>query len=85
MFGALKNLKDMASMQKQAQEIQKQLAKEEIVTEKGDIRIVMRGDQQVIEVTIDGEDRRDIKDAMNESIKNVQRLLATKFMQMTKS
>ncbi|KXK07533.1 MAG: Nucleoid-associated protein YbaB [Microgenomates bacterium OLB22] len=83
MLGALKNLKDMAAMQKQAQEIQKQLAKEEIVTEKGDIRIVMRGDQQVIEVTIDGEDRRDIKDAMNESIKNVQRLLASKFMQMT--
>lgn len=83
MFNPLKNLSDIASLQKQAKEMQSALQKEEVIIEMKGVRIVLSGDQQIREVVIDGVLENRVAQAINEGIKKTQKLAASKLMQMT--
>lgn len=80
MFNPLKGLGDLAKLQK----VQKALQNEELVIEKNGIKIVMRGDQQIREVEIDGVVENRITEAINEAVKQTQEHAAKKLLEMSK-
>lgn len=83
MFNPLGGLGDLQKLQQQAQQMQQALQKEEITVEKNGVKIIMRGDQQIIEVSVDGIVENRIADAINESVKKTQELAAQKLIEIS--
>ncbi|PIS42248.1 MAG: nucleoid-associated protein, YbaB/EbfC family [Candidatus Kerfeldbacteria bacterium CG08_land_8_20_14_0_20_40_16] len=86
MFNKLKQIKDLRD---QAKELQGQLGQETVSTssEEGKINLVMDGNQQVVGLEIDPQLlnieqketlERGLKEAYNEAVKKVQRIIAQK-------
>ncbi len=85
MFNPLKGLGDLQQMQQQAQKMQQALQQEEVVVEKNGIRVVLRGDQQVKEIAVDGVLENRIADIINEAIKKTQELAAKKLIEISQN
>lgn len=83
MINPFKGLGDITRMQQQARQMQQALQQEEVVVEHDGVRVVLRGDQQVREVSIDGVLENRIADAINEAVKKTQELAARKFLEMS--
>ncbi|QQG43955.1 MAG: YbaB/EbfC family nucleoid-associated protein [Candidatus Roizmanbacteria bacterium] len=83
MFNPLSGLGDLKKLQEQAQAMQKALQKEEVTIEKNGIKIVMRGDQQIISVEIDGIIENRVADAINDAVKKTQELAAKKLLEIS--
>jgi len=84
MFNKLKQLKDLRS---QAKEMQNVLGQEIITTEKGGIKITMNGNLEVISIAINEDLAKDsleglLVDAINETIKKAQKVMAQKLQAM---
>ncbi|MBT4277917.1 YbaB/EbfC family nucleoid-associated protein [Candidatus Falkowbacteria bacterium] len=82
MFDKLKQLREM---QKQAKEVQKTLADEIITVQKGELEIKINGNMEIQSINIASmeskEDlERDIKEGMNNAIKEAQQVMAKKMM-----
>ncbi|OGK21821.1 hypothetical protein A3C23_00535 [Candidatus Roizmanbacteria bacterium RIFCSPHIGHO2_02_FULL_37_13b] len=82
MFNPFKGLGDLHSMQQQAQKMQQALQQEEVIVEKNGIRVVLRGDQQVKEIMVDGVLENRISDVINEAVRKTQELAARKLLEM---
>ncbi len=54
MFDQFKQLGDLAKMQKQARDLQKQLAKEELTLENG-VKVVVSGQPRIRSLSFEGE------------------------------
>lgn len=74
----------MNQMRKQAMEIQKALSGMEFTGRDGNVEVVMNGNQEVLEVRIDGETNEQAKRAINNVIKQSQQAAAGKLAEMTK-
>lgn len=85
MFNPLKGLGDMQKLQQQARSMQSALQQEEVVVEKNGITVVLRGDQQVKEITVDGVLENRIAEAINEAIRKTQELAARKLIEISQS
>lgn len=85
MFNPLKGLGDLNQMRQQAQQMQKALALEEVIVEENGIRVVVRGDQQVKEVEIDGVLENRVAEAINNAIKKTQELAAKKLIEISQN
>lgn len=85
MFNPLKGLSDLNSMRQQAQQMQQALKQERVEVVKEGVRVVLRGDQAVEEVEIDGVMENRIADAINEAIKKTQELAARKLIEISQS
>jgi len=87
MFDSLKKLGDLNQMRQQAQQIQQQLSQEkvEIVksTAKGMLKIVLSGDQKVLEVSFDGVRDYELEKALSEVIYKSQMVAASKLQQLS--
>lgn len=83
MFNPLKGLGDLRQMQQKAKLMQDALKKEEVVVEKNGVRVVLRGDQQVREINVDGVLENRISDVINEAVKKTQELAARKLLEMS--
>lgn len=87
MFDGLKQLGDMNQMRQQAQKIQQQLAGErvEVVkqTAKGLLKIILTGDQKVLEVSLDGIRDYELEAALGEALYKSQMVAAGKLQQLT--
>jgi DNA-binding protein YbaB len=87
MFDGLKQLGDLNQMRQQAQQIQQQLAAErvEVVkqTAKGSLKIVLTGDQKVLEVSWDGVRDYELESALGEALYKSQMVAASKLQQLT--
>ena len=87
MFDGLKQLGDLNQMRQQAQKIQQQLAQErvEIIkqTAKGQLKIVLTGDQKVLEVSFDGVRDYELEAALGEALYKSQMVAAGKLQQLT--
>lgn len=81
-FDKFKQLGELNKMRQQAKKLQTELEKEEEVYESGGIKVKVNGAQQVTYLELDGEERSDIKDAINKAMKNVQKKAAKKMMEM---
>jgi DNA-binding protein YbaB len=85
MFNPLKGLGDLNQMRQQAQQMQKALAQEEVIVEENGVRVVVRGDQQVKEVEIDGVLENRVAETINNAIKKTQELAAKKLMEISQN
>lgn len=83
MANPFKALGDMNQLRKQAKQMQQELAAEQIVIEEGDIRVVITGDQRVVELSVQGISSPDVIDVLNRSIKKSQEMAAKKLQEMT--
>jgi len=78
MFNPLKGLGDIHKLQK----IQQQLKSQKVTVEKDGITVVMRGDQKIEEILVDGESVDRIVDAINEAVRKTQEEAAKSLMSM---
>ena len=72
-FGALG---DLQKLQQQAQKMQAALQQEEVVIEKNGVKVVIRGDQIIESIEVDGIVENRIAEAVNEAVKKTQELAA---------
>lgn len=69
-------------MRQQAMKLQKELEKIKETAEKGGMKVVVKGDQTIDYIVIDGEERRELVDLINEALKKVQKESAKKMLEM---
>lgn len=79
----LDKLKQLKQMRDQAMQIQKQLAAEEIVVERGDVKIVISGDQKIKELAVSGVSSDEVVNVLNDAIKQSQQMAAKKLQEMS--
>ncbi|OGV92791.1 hypothetical protein A3B57_02145 [Microgenomates group bacterium RIFCSPLOWO2_01_FULL_47_10] len=82
-FNPLKGLGDLKKLRDQAQQIQKQLALEEVIVEEGDVRVVITGDQKIKEFSVQGITSEQAIAVINKAIKKSQELAAKKLQMMS--
>lgn len=76
-------LGDLNKLRQQAKKMQQDLAAEQIVVEEGDIRVVISGDQKIIQFSVQGITSQDAINVLNKAIKKSQELAAKKLQEMT--
>lgn len=84
MFNKLKQLKDLRD---QAKTMQSMLAQESVTIERSGITLIMNGNLEVVSITIKEvlekeKMAREMKELVNDAIKKIQRIMATKMQQM---
>ena len=67
------NPKEIYKLKKAQSQMQKQLEKIFAVVENRDIKVVVRGDRKIESIELDGEVRKDLKNAINSALKQVQK------------
>lgn len=82
MFDKFKQLGQLNKMRQQAMKLQKELEQIKEMAEKGGIKVVVKGDQTIDYIFMDGEERRDLVDLINEALKKVQKESAKKMLEM---
>ena len=85
MFNPFKALGDVNAMRKQAMQIQAVLEQEEFEVIRGNVRILISGNQNVKVVEIDGVANVDVQSALNEAIKKSQQAAAMKLAEISKN
>jgi len=83
MFNPLGGLGDLQKLQQQAQKMQQSLQQEQVVVEKNGVKVVLRGDQAIESIEVDGIVENRIADAINEAIKKTQELAARKLIEIS--
>lgn len=83
MINPLGGLGDLQKLQQQAQQMQAALQLEQVIVEKNGVRVVVRGDQVINEIEIDGVIENRLADAINEAIKKTQELAAKKLIEIS--
>lgn len=83
MINPFKSLGDMKKMRDQAMAIQKQLSQEKIVLDEDGVRIVISGDQKILEFFVNGIKNDLVKDKLNKAIKTSQEVAAKKLASMS--
>ncbi|OGY11596.1 MAG: hypothetical protein A3F61_01725 [Candidatus Blackburnbacteria bacterium RIFCSPHIGHO2_12_FULL_41_13b] len=82
MFQKMQQAKQLWDLRNKAMAMQKALAQEFVTIEKNGIKVVMSGDQKVQKIEIDGAENRNISEAVNEAIKESQKIAAKKIQEM---
>jgi hypothetical protein len=83
MANMFSKLGDLNQLRKQAQQLQQDLAGEEIVVEEGDVRVVITGDQKIKQFSVQGITSQQAIDVINKAIKKSQEIAAKKLQSMT--
>lgn len=83
MQNPLKSLGDLNKLRQQAKQMQDDLAKEEIRVEKGDIVVIISGDQKIRHFSVQGVTSEDAVEVLNDAIKKSQEVAAKKLQSMT--
>lgn len=82
MFDKFNQIKDLAKMQRQAKELQKELEKIVRTDEKNGWTVSVTGDQKIRYIKHGEEDMKDLSDLINNAMKDVQKESAKKMMEM---
>ncbi|HBY09653.1 hypothetical protein A2473_02380 [candidate division WWE3 bacterium RIFOXYC2_FULL_42_13] len=64
-------LKDLNKLRKAQSDIKKQMENIFVTSEKGRLRIVIRGDKRIEKLEIDGEDDKALRELLNDAFKDV--------------
>lgn len=83
MINPFKSLGDLNQMRKQAMDIQRQLSEERIEIDENGVRVIISGDQKILEFSVDGIENDLVKDKLNKAIKQSQEVAAKKLSSMT--
>lgn len=71
-------VRELNKLRKQAAQLKREMERITIEVVEGKVKIMMRGDQQVERIEIDGEERGDLKKAFNKAVKASQKKVAQK-------
>jgi DNA-binding protein YbaB len=82
MFDKFKQAGNLIKMRSEAQKLQKELETITKTVEKNGWIVSVSGDQKIRYIKKDGEDQKDLQDAINEAMKEVQKDAAKKMMEM---
>ena len=82
MFEKFQQLKKLKQLRDQALTMQKALAQILITKEKDGVKVVLSADQKIQRLTIDGVERNDIKDLLNDALKDSQKEATKKLKDM---
>ncbi|MCS7093350.1 MAG: YbaB/EbfC family nucleoid-associated protein [Patescibacteria group bacterium] len=74
---------DLRKIQQQAKQLQEALQKEEVIVERNGVRVVIRGDQTILSIEVDGIVENRITDAINEAVKKTQELAGKKLLEIS--
>ncbi|PWU23854.1 hypothetical protein C5B42_01685 [Candidatus Cerribacteria bacterium 'Amazon FNV 2010 28 9'] len=83
MANPLQKLGDLNQLRSQAMQMQRQLAAEELEITRGDIRVVITGDQKIKIFSVQGITSQPAIDALNEAVKKSQETAAKKLQSMS--
>ncbi len=81
MFDKFKQAGQLLKMRSEAQKLQRELDQIIETYEKGSVKVKVTGSQKIEYIELDGEERADIKDAINEAMKKVQKEAAQKMLE----
>ncbi len=82
MFDKFKQIGELNKMRQQAMKLQKELEKIVVVTEEHGVKVRVRGDQKVEMISVGGEEMKNVTEAINKAMKEVQKKSASKMMEM---
>ncbi len=74
----LDKLKNLYELKKKSEEMRRKMAGVVVEIEERGIKIVIRGDQKLEQIVIDGEENPRVKEAINKALKEVQKKAAKK-------
>lgn len=83
MLNPFKQLGDINQMRKQAMELQKQLASEKVEVDENGVRVVISGEQKILELEINDASDETVREKINKAIKQSQELAARRLSSMT--
>lgn len=72
MLDKLKMLGDLKKLRAQALAVQKRLAEIEIRVEREGVTVVASGDQRIKSLEVEGEEKEEIREAVNQALKKAQ-------------
>lgn len=73
---------NLQKLQEQSLKMQQALQQQEVVSEIGQVRIIMRGDQYVRSVQINNQEYPQLAEVFNDAIRKTQELAARKLMEI---
>ena len=82
MFDKLQQLKELKKMRDEAMAIQRALDQEVVEVEKRGVKVKVTLAQRFVSIEAQGRDDEDIKEAVNEAVKESQKQAARKMQQM---
>jgi len=82
MFDKLQQVKELGKLRSQANKLQKELEKIVETVDKNGITVSVSGDQKIRYIKIDGEEKKELTDLINDAMKKVQKESAKKMMEM---
>ncbi len=80
---AFGKLGDLNKLRQQAMTIQKNLSAQQITVEENGVRIVISGDQRILELEISGMSNDVLNDVLNKAIRKSQELAAKELMNIS--
>lgn len=82
-FDKLKQLGELKKLRDQAMAMKKALREEKITVEENDIRVVITGDQEIQELSIQGNQNQNVVEVLNKAIKKSQEVAARKLQEVS--
>jgi len=82
MFDKFKQVGELGKLRSQAKKLEGELAQVKETVEEGGIKVVVRGDQKIDYLEIDGQEKKQLAEVINRAFKNVQKKSAKKMMEM---
>lgn len=80
---AFGKLGDLNKLRQQAMQMQKNLAGQQIAVEESGVKVVISGDQKIIELTVQGIGNPVLNDVLNKAIRKSQELAAKELMNVS--
>jgi len=85
MANILNSLGDIKKLQQQAKVMQQSLQGKQITIERQGVKVTVRGDQKIIEITVDGVIENRITEAINEAIKQTQQMATKELLNLSQN
>ena len=82
MFDKFKQAGQLMKMRSEALKLQKELEKIRHSKEQGNMKVVVSGDQKISYLEIDGQEKKELMELINDAMKDVQKEAAKKMMEM---
>jgi len=81
-FDKAKQLGELNKMRQQAMKLQKELEKITVTVEERGVKVTVRGDQKIEAIHVGEDNLKDVTEAVNKAMKEVQKKSAQKMMEM---
>jgi len=81
-FDKFRQIGELRKMRQQAKALQRELEQITETVRDGDVEVKVSGDQKVVYLKVDGEERDDLVETINKAMKRVQKKAAKKMMEM---